>query len=116
MDAMDVQKFIQASQAGKLSTRDRKFVNNFQLSEDDMIANMRAEISPSNVASINAELNTAKDPEIKRILQQEKNSILQLIEEADRIKKEQQVQNAPPKEPSFFENILSTIQNLWSSK
>ena len=116
-----VSKTLKADREKKLSTADRKSLtakrDAVSMSLADQASNLRAELQPYNLISIEQELARSSDPTIINILKEEKNNILSLLASADKIKKEQEVAVAPAQiEQSFLEHIGSLLQNLFKLK
>jgi len=114
-----VGKTLKADREKKLSTADRKTLTAqrraVSMSPIEQAANLRAELQPYNLISIEQELARTSDPEIINILKEEKNNILSLMASADKMKKEQEVAVVPAQvEQSFMEHIGSLLQNLFN--
>ena len=110
-----VQDTLKADRDRKLSTKDRKSLTAkraaVSMNPIEQAANLRVELQPYNIASIEQELSRATDPAIISILKEEQNNILSLVNAASKIKESQQ-QQAP--EPSFLDHISNLLQNLFT--
>jgi len=115
MTPEDVNRFINASRTGKLSSRDRKFINSFNLSPDELLADMNQDMSAHNQKELAAAIAGAPSPEVRNILVQEQKRIVEQIRNlnnSDLAKSSQQEKEDPS--VSIFRIIGDAIQNLWS--
>jgi len=71
--------FLEASKAGKLSTRDRKLRQAVQLSPAEMLADELDSITPFSLVSLQHAISSAKSPDIKNILLEEQERVYELI-------------------------------------
>lgn len=109
-------KFMQASRDKKLSTRDRNFINSFQMTPEELISTLAIELrnTSNDLISIDKELANTKSPKNKKILLEERAN----VEELDRMKKQfiQEQQQVQPIPSSFIDQITDLVKNLWSAK
>lgn len=114
-----VQKFLDAERAGKLSTKDRQFLNKMRagvsLTPAEEASNMATELSSANLRSITDAIASEKDPAIIQILKQEHNNILGLRAAADKIRQEQAAQAQQEQGTSFLDGVKNLLQSIFSS-
>jgi len=75
----DIIKFQQRAATGKLSTRDRKLINSVKLSEEEMLADMRHNISEANMKELEDAIRNAPSPQVKSLLMGEQENLLAII-------------------------------------
>jgi len=107
----DIIKFQQRAATGKLSTRDRKLINSVKLSEEEMLADMRHNISEANMKELEDAIRNAPSPQVKSLLMGEQENLLAIIrnEAAQKAAKTVDV-------PTILDKIKNVITNLWGSK
>lgn len=108
-----VQRMLQADAARRLSSKDRANLTGLrtaiQFTPEEAASNIRTELQPYTLKSLDAEIEQAQDPEILKILKDERANVLTLLDEAKRL-------TQPEEKPSFLDSFLQSIQSLWSSK
>jgi len=102
MTEAEVLQFMRASREGKLSTRDRKFMNSFGMSPEEHMADMGIDESAWNLRELQEAISSAKNPAIKELLLGEQAVIQGRIQK----KKEMQKVAEPMQAPSFLDKIL----------
>ena len=110
------QKFILASANNKLSSADRSINNAMKsavkFTPQEAASNIRTEIDPENLIALDSALQSATDPEIIKILQDEKSNVLRLVEESNRIKEEKKTQEQDSQ--SWLNQIGGLLQNIFT--
>jgi hypothetical protein len=115
MDEATANKFLQAAQAGKLSTRDRAAFNQMRrlgtFSPNELISTISQEVAtaPQDLESINVQISRTKNAQIKAVLETERENILSLIDDM-RVKQYE----AP--DTSIVDKLMGTISSLFSSQ
>jgi hypothetical protein len=111
--AAEIQKFLWARDNRKLSTRDRNLINAVQLSPEEMMADMQQNMTAGNIAELKSAIRSAPTPEIRTLLTDEHNKIMEMV-------RKQQEESAPKKqqqtETSLMDTIGNMLQNLWSGR
>ena len=102
MTEAELTKFMRASREGKLSTRDRKFMNSFGMSPEEHMADMATDETAWNTSELQRAIVGAKNPAIKELLLGEQAAIQGRIQK----KKEQEKAAEPLNAPSFLDKIL----------
>ncbi len=117
-----VNKFLEAATAGKLSRRDRQFLNSLseqvKLSPGEEAADMLSNISPSNLRDLQDAIDTAPTPEQRAVLVQHQNRVADYIKAASTgIVAKSAPADGPPynaDNSSMLCQISSLLSNLWS--
>lgn len=97
----------------KLSTRDKNFFSDLQLSPDEQAYQEVQEIlsSPADLGYIDKELRTQRNPVIRAVLEEERNSVLRKYQRGMDIQSNAAQQK---KSPSIMEIIGDSLKNIWS--
>lgn len=116
-----VEQFLKADREGRLSSKDRKVItklrSDVKFSPAEEASNMATELDPANLLSLEQELSRQTDPAIIQILSDEKNNVMRLVAEANKIKAAQNSkQQEEPQEASFIDQITNFLQSIFSSK
>lgn len=110
-----VQKQINADVSRTLSTKDRLATNamkrSVSLSFADQIANTTTELHPSTLSSLDDAIRSAKDPEIAKILLNERVNVVNLLDEALAVKA--QNTRISPRSPDFVDQVTEFVQSLF---
>ena len=104
----DIIKFKQASDAGKLSTKHRKLVNDLILSSQEQSLDLTEMLSDYNMLQLDGAIASAKDPEIIKILKQEKSNITTLRESP------QMTEWIPSRDVSMADQVMNFLSKIWS--
>lgn len=98
MDEADLTAFMQAAKDRKLSTRDRKMLNAFQMTPAETGRDLLDSVSPAGLQELQTEINNTKDPKIKGILLEQQKKAMTL---------KNQIQ---------MRATTSILSDLWNSK
>jgi len=117
MQPFEIEKFRKAAQTGKLSTRDRAFLNSLVMDQASITRDNMQDMTPTNRAELASAISSAPSPDIRALLEQEQARITDMINglNSSDLAKQSTKDNTDPS-PSFsvFRMISEAIQNLWS--
>jgi hypothetical protein len=108
-------KFAEAERAKRLSTKDRQFVNHFRaataLTPAEEAQGILQDIHPRNIAVLEDAISSSSDPEVIKVLKDERSRIQFLSDEVDKIRKQQQ-----ETAPSMADQVMGFLRSVFSSQ
>lgn len=120
----NVDKFLKAAATGKLSTRDRQFLDTLsrrvKMTQEEEAADMLANMSPVNMKELSEAIKTAPTLKQKAILMQEHDRLVKYMHtvaaEAEAAKMMEAEKSSIVDTPSMMDTIGKFLSNIWSSK
>jgi hypothetical protein len=105
----DIQKFVTASREGRLSTRDRNFINGFAMTPAEQQRDLLAHLSDSSMLELATEIKNTKSPSVKKILTEHQSNLQAVIKSNAAVN---EAMMPPVDAPSIMDKIQSFLTNL----
>jgi hypothetical protein len=105
----DIQKFVTASKLGRLSTRDRNFINGFAMTDDENQRALLSSLSDSSMLELATEIKNTKSPSVKKILTEHQSNLQAVIKSNAAVN---EAMTPPVDAPSIMDKIQSFLTNL----
>jgi len=127
----DIQAFIANSKAGKLSTRDRKFINDLKMTPQEKARGLASELTPNSLAELDYEIANQKNKKSRKILTDHRDYLHNVLDDlangpnavssgqsskSSKSNESSKSDNSKVDTPSIMDQINDFLSSLWSNK